>query len=493
VGPAASVDGGGKPVEDQIGGNMKNTLLGWLGFLGAVVTASSQEPPQIFWQVDAAARNVTFAPDGLTMYTGGIEVLYPYAYGNIKKWDVPGRTMIYSVTHGGSGRIGLTNDVAVSPDGAAIASAHGSVYCIPHGPCINIAGGFGVWDAGTAALRFELGAGDVDGLGKATSFSHDGRFVALGLSRTPDDEIRVYNLPEFTLRDTYPGHELGTFCLAFSPVENLLATGGWDGLVRLWDVESSQLVRQLVHGDYIHGGYPVSVCFSPDGSRLAVSGDGYDLKVTVWDVHTGELVHELVADQGANGARASVAIAPNGRYVAAGITRLAGLAWEGAIRFWDLTDGTLAREYVEDPISGGGTPLVSMAISPAADNWYAYTYDDRIHFAETDLELGFAPAGVAGSGTLESTGHLLMASPNPFPRATSLRYAVPRDGHVRIAIYDVAGREIVNLVNEHQVAGSYSVDLDAQRLPRRPLSAGTYFCRMQAPGITGTRRLLLTR
>ena len=185
---------------------------------------------------------------------------------------MPSRTEVYTLTSGGSGAIGLTNALAVTPDGTAFASGHGSVRCPAEGPCVEVAIGFHVWNAASGTPQFALEAGDIDGLVQSVAFSQDGEFVAFVMTRSNEDQIRVYDYPEYTLQGTYDGHGSGTYCAAFSPTDNLLATGGYDGTVKLWDIETHQLVRTIVHGSYTNGGYPTSVAFSPDGSRLAVSG-----------------------------------------------------------------------------------------------------------------------------------------------------------------------------------------------------------------------------
>lgn len=76
------------------------------------------------------------------------------------------------------------------------------------------------------------------------------------------------------------------------------------------------------------------------------------------------------------------------------------------------------------------------------------------------------PGPEAVRGTLE-------AGPNPFATHTTLRYWLARPGHVRLALYDVSGREVARLVDAEQEAGSREVRLDGARLP-----SGVYRCRL---------------
>jgi len=343
---------------------MKRNSLLLLGLMVIATVAFAQESPQIIWEEDAAASNLTFSADGATMYTGGRTNSPPYSYGNITKWDVPSRTEVYTLTSGGSGVLGGTNALAVAPDGTTFASGHGHVTCPSEGPCQEINIGFQVWNAVTGNTQFDLADGEIDGLVQAVAFSHDGEFVAFVMSRSGEEQIRVYNYPEYTLQGAYEGHGSGTYCAAFSPSENLLATGGYNGTVKLWDVETNQLVQTIEHGSYTNGGYPTSVAFSPDGSRLAVAGRGYALKATVWDVSSGDLVHSLTAGAGQYGtSSATIAFSPNGNYLVSGVSRYVSPEWGGLIRIWDLADGSMVREYIEETVGSVGSSLF-VSVSP---------------------------------------------------------------------------------------------------------------------------------
>ena len=64
--------------------------------------------------------------------------------------------------------------------------------------------------------------------------------------------------------------------------------------------------------------------------------------------------------------------------------------------------------------------------------------------------------------------------PNPFNPRTRIQMEIPKSGHVRLALYDVLGREVAVLVNDRREAGTYSVEADGSHL-----ASGIYFYRMQ--------------
>jgi hypothetical protein len=78
--------------------------------------------------------------------------------------------------------------------------------------------------------------------------------------------------------------------------------------------------------------------------------------------------------------------------------------------------------------------------------------------------------------------------PNPFNPATVVSYQLPAVSEVRLAVYDLLGREVATLVNEKKPAGSYTVRFDASGL-----ASGVYLYRMMAGSFVQTRKMILLR
>jgi len=119
------------------------------------------------------------------------------------------------------------------------------------------------------------------------------------------------------------GHAASVNAVACSPDGTLLASGGSDGVIRLYCVSNGRLLHVLEgHQDWV-----TAVAFTSDGAWLA-SGS-HDHSVRLWEVAQGRQVRVL---EGHLGPVSAVAIAPNGTYLVA--------AWAaGRLQFWDIMRG----------------------------------------------------------------------------------------------------------------------------------------------------------
>lgn len=78
--------------------------------------------------------------------------------------------------------------------------------------------------------------------------------------------------------------------------------------------------------------------------------------------------------------------------------------------------------------------------------------------------------------------------PNPFRAGTTIRFSLLRAGPVKMDVYDVGGRHVTTLIDEHLVVGDHDAFWGAERVP-----SGIYQVRLQVDGRTATRKMTLLR
>jgi periodic tryptophan protein 2 len=141
-------------------------------------------------------------------------------------------------------------------------------------------------------------------------------------------QIYVWALQTGTLLDILSGHEGPIACLDFSQNSSVLASGSWDGTLKLWDVYKNECMDTFEHGCDV-----LSVCFRSDGKEVcscATNGLIY-----VWDVENGTQLCTIEGRHDISGGRlttdvvtadnssrskhfTTVAYSPDGSFILAG-------------------------------------------------------------------------------------------------------------------------------------------------------------------------------
>jgi WD40 repeat protein len=261
---------------------------------------------------------LAISPDGATLASGNSREPDPAAGGlisvEIRLWDVASGNLLRSIKAHPNGVACL----AFSPDGKTLASG-GWIG----DPKVRI------WDTSSGKLLQELG--DSKSAVCFVAFAPDGRALVSCM-----DKIAVWNLATAMLkwqaRPTSPVDSI-----AISPDGRLLASGNGAGTVSLWDFESGKIVRTLPAQQVIATGSQ-AVMFAPDGKTLATGGF-LDGKVRIWDVQTGQMIRKFGTKEGMV---MCLAFAPDGKSIAT--------EEGGEVRLWEVSTGKQLRKWASGSV-----------------------------------------------------------------------------------------------------------------------------------------------
>ncbi len=264
-------------------------------------------------------RSLAYAPDGRTLATAGED-------GEIKLWEARTGRELAAMTGHGDMVLGL----AFSPGGSTLASCgmDGAVKLwdpgagrerasLPsHGEAVSALafapgarhlatagydGTVSLWDPAAPVLS-AASALDFPDEARAVAFANDGRnLFATGRGET----LSAYDPSSgLNLRKGMPG---GGICLAVSADNKTLASGAWDGRLRLISADTGAILAAID----AHPGGVRALAFGPDGTSLATGGQ--DGAVALWDVASRSRRSIVAANPAAV---TSVRFSPDGRSLA---------------------------------------------------------------------------------------------------------------------------------------------------------------------------------
>jgi WD40 repeat protein len=337
----------------------------------------------------AVAKSLAISPDGQLLAVGEQPSPDNVQQSSVQLWDVAQRKEITEFTGLGA----IPAEVAFSPDGSTLAAV-----------MLSLKGNLRFWSVTTHRalpdpVRQQIGV-------TAIAYSPDGRMLAV-----------AGFLPEY------------------GPGGKRLPAAGYLGVTELWDLSSDQMIRLLPGGSQIN-----ALAFSPDGNLLATGGQ--DNHVRLWNVATGTLRAVL---SGNTGPVESVSFSPDGKF-------LASSSGGGMVRLWSVPSGA-PYGFISTTSNGEVSQIPPQAVAFAPEGEYLYTsfpgsgQIDRYDLAalsqsgtvirlpggagENVSDMVFSPGGLLAAGGINGSLAVLDVEGRTFYEAgdTALTaVAVTRDG-----------------------------------------------------------------
>jgi len=243
------------------------------------------DPPDILKGHTNLIQSLAISPDGQYLAAGGNDHMVLVWRLNQPTTDPIKLSVAWSA-----------QDVAFSPNSRYLAAGGAEDETVR------------IWDMHEPEAAPKLLKGD-DYSGQAIAFSPDGKTLVVGEQRG----VRIWGGSDFqTQLATLPSLDgAPIWAVAFSPDGQILAEGGVEGSIRLWDMRDpskpSQLEKLTGHTNTVHG-----LEFTPDGGTL-VSGSG-DKTVLLWDMNNLNMRRTKLID--GIGTVDDISISPDGHRLA---------------------------------------------------------------------------------------------------------------------------------------------------------------------------------
>ena len=160
---------------------------------------------------------------------------------------------------------------------------------------------------------------DVVNYVRTVVFSADGSHL---LSGSVDGKVRIINLKNLKVEETFWGHYDQVVSVAYSPDEKRVASVSWDNKLCIWDVFTGSLIKEVVISNVAGDGCS-AVAYRPDGSNIAVASS--DHTITILDSDGNKMQTLTRHIDGIN----SLCYYPNGKFLLSG-------ASDNTVRIWEL-------------------------------------------------------------------------------------------------------------------------------------------------------------
>ncbi|MFQ5627112.1 MAG: T9SS type A sorting domain-containing protein [bacterium] len=178
-----------------------------------------------------------------------------------------------------------------------------------------------------------------------------------------------------------------------------------------------------------------------------------------------------------------------------------GTGWlDGTGMYWPYSSGERRFQLHSGPFSlaPGDTQEVVLAVIAGLGSNRLTSVNVVKHIAKlirTIYPYHFNFPETEATELSETTSYFTLSQnyPNPFNASTRIDFSLPRAADVRLAIYDLLGREIAVLENRRMDAGFYAASWDGRDAQSLDVPSGIYFYKLEAGHVVLTRKLALVR
>jgi photosystem II stability/assembly factor-like uncharacterized protein len=140
----------------------------------------------------------------------------------------------------------------------------------------------------------------------------------------------------------------------------------------------------------------------------------------------------------------------------------------------------------------GGQSWTLQSYSTPNLNYMTFNGNTGLAFGDYGTILRTTNGGISfikeTSNTIIGDYNLYQNYPNPFNPNTTIKYILPKEGHVSITIYNILGSKVATLLNEYKPAGSYSIQFNGSNL-----ASGLYFYKLEAGLFTQVKKMMLLK
>jgi hypothetical protein len=134
-------------------------------------------------------------------------------------------------------------------------------------------------------------------------------------------------------------------------------------------------------------------------------------------------------------------------------------------------------------LASNATSYVDTALTTGGTYYYKVFCSNSVATSDSGKEVVVTLTDVQkDNSSMPSEFSLMQNYPNPFNPSTVIKYALPVNSQVKLTVYNVLGKEVMELVNNSQTAGFHEVNFDGSSL-----SSGVYFYQITAKASDGSR------